>query len=147
MEHFGPFAVAIMFWIFVTIAAVAGIVSDYKKRQLALEPLRLAVERGQQLDPALIDRLMAPERDAGMSPTPLRVGGIITLSAGAGIVILAFLLQQVAAVSFYPVLGWGIVTICVGGGLIIAARAIEQQRARTATNQGNGNGLTDKRGT
>mgnify|MGYP006266860811 CR=1 FL=1 len=87
MEHFGPFAVAIMFWIFVTVAAVAGIVSDYKKRRLALEPLRIAVERGQQLDPALIDRLMAPERDAGMSPMPLRVGGIITLSAGVGIVI------------------------------------------------------------
>ena len=82
-----------------------------------------------------------------MSPTPLRVGGIITVSAGVGVVILAFLLQQVAAEAFWPVLGGGIVTLCVGGGLMVAARAVEQQRARAAANQADGNGLTEKRGT
>ena len=131
MQHFGPFSVAIAFWIFVTVAAVAGIVSDYKKRQLTLEPLRLAIERGQQLDPALIDRLMAPDRDAGLNPLYLRVGGIVTLAAGVGVVILAFLLNQVYPVSFYPVLGGGVVTLCVGAGLLFAARAVEQQRGAT----------------
>ncbi len=142
--HFGPFAVAIAFWIFVTVAAVAGIVGDYKKRQLALEPLRTAIERGQQLDPALVERLMAPERDAGINPLYLRVGGIITLSAGVGVVILAFLLNQVEPLSFYPVLGGGVVTMCVGAGLVIAARAVEQQRAQSAA-AGQGNGLQEKR--
>jgi hypothetical protein len=131
MQHFGPFSVAIAFWIFVTVAAVAGIVSDYKKRQLALEPLRLAIERGQQLEPALIDRLMAPERDAGINPLYLRVGGIVTLAAGVGVAILAFLLNQVYPVSFYPVLGGGVVTVCVGAGLLFAARAVERQRSAT----------------
>jgi hypothetical protein len=146
MQHFGPFSVAIAFWIFVTVAAVAGIVSDYKKRQLALEPLRLAIERGQQLDPALIDRLMAPERDAGVSPLYLRVGGIVTLSLGVGVVILAFLLNQVVPLSFYPVLGGGAVVICVGAGLVVAARAVEQQRARAvAVGNGPGNGPQEKR--
>jgi len=140
MEEFGPFAVAIAFWIFVTVAAVAGIVSDYKKRQLALEPLRLAIERGQQLDPALVDRLMAPERDAGLNPLYLRVGGIICLAAGVGVVILAFLLNQVAPASFYPLLGGGAVTLCVGGGLVIAARAAEQARPRPQVSEP-GNGL------
>jgi hypothetical protein len=133
MVEFGPFAVAIAFWIFVTVAAVAGIVSDYKKRQLALEPLRLAIERGQQLDPALVERLMAPERDAGINPLYLRVGGIVMLAAGVGVVILAFLLSQVAPVSLYPVLGGGAVTLCVGAGLVIAARAVERQRAQAAS--------------
>lgn len=146
MTEFGPFSVAIAFWIFVTIAAVAGIVGDYKKRQAALAPLRAAIERGQQLDPALIERLMAPERDAGINPMYLRVGGIITLSAGVGVVILAFLLNQVVPVSFYPVLGGGLVTLCVGAGLVIAARAVEQQRARAAA-AAQGNGLQEKRGT
>ncbi|HXZ60022.1 MAG TPA: hypothetical protein VEG26_07540 [Steroidobacteraceae bacterium] len=146
MEDFGPFAVAIAFWIFVTVAAVAGIVSDYKKRRLALEPLRAAIERGQQLDPALIERLMAPERDAAINPLYLRVGGIITLSAGVGVVILAFLLNQVAPGSFYPVLGGGLVTICVGTGLLIAARAAEQQRTPAAA-PGQGGDLPEKRGT
>ena len=144
MEDFGPFAVAIAFWIFVTVAAVAGIWADYKKRQVALEPLRTAIERGQQLDPALVERLMAPERDAGINPLYLRVGGIVLLSAGVGVVILAFLLNQVAPVSFYPVLGGGAVTLCVGAGLVVSARAVEQHRTQAT---GQGNGLQEKRGT
>ncbi len=132
MKEFGPFSVAIAFWIFVTVAAVSGIWADYKKRQAALEPLRAAIERGQQLDPALIERLMAPERDAGINPLYLRIGGIVTLAAGVGVVVLAFLLNQVYPASFYPVLGGGAVTVCVGAGLLIAARAAEQPRVTVA---------------
>lgn len=132
MKEFGPFSVAIAFWIFVTVAAVSGIWADYKKRQAALEPLRAAIERGQQLDPALIERLMAPERDAGINPLYLRIGGIVTLAAGVGVVVLAFLLNQVYPASFYPVLGGGAVTVCVGAGLLIAARAAEQPRVTAA---------------
>jgi hypothetical protein len=130
MEDFGPFAVGIAFWIFVTVAAVAGIVSDYKKRRLAYEPLRAAIERGQQLDPALVERLMTPEREAGINPVYLRVGGIITLSAGVGVVLLAFLLSQIAPRALYPILGGGAVTLCIGAGLVVAARAVERQRER-----------------
>jgi hypothetical protein len=129
MKEFGPFAVAIAFWIFVTVAAVAGIVADYKKRRVAFEPLRAAIERGQTLDPALVERLMAPERDAGINPVHLQVGGIITLSAGVGIGLLAFFLYPVAPISLYPVLGGGIVVVCVGLGLVLAARAVARQRA------------------
>ena len=135
MQHFGPFSVAIAFWIFVTVAAVSGIVADYKKRQLALEPLRLAIERGQQLDPALIDRLIAPEREAGINPLHLRVGGIITLAAGVGVALLAFMLNQIEPDAFYPVLGGGVVTVCVGAGLMIAARAVERSRAAAAAHE------------
>jgi hypothetical protein len=60
-------------------------------------------------------------------------------------VILAFLLQQIAPVALYPVLGGGLLTLCVGAGLVVAARAVEQQRARTA-GQGSDNGSTEKRG-
>ena len=137
----GPFSVAIAFWIFVTVCGVAGIVADYKKRRAALEPLRIAIERGQQLDPALIDRLMAPERDEGINPLYLRVGGIVTLSAGVGVALLAFLLNQVVPEAFYPVVGGGVVTVCVGAGLLVAARAVEQSRAASAAHH---NGLQEK---
>jgi hypothetical protein len=40
MQHFGPFAVGIACFVFLAVAAVAGIVADYKKRQLALAPRR-----------------------------------------------------------------------------------------------------------
>ncbi len=132
MSNFGPFSVAIAFWMFVAVAAVAGIVGDYKKRKAALEPLRVAIERGQQLDPALVERLMAPEQHQGMSPLPLKVGGIITAATGGGIMVLAFFLSQVAAEALYPVLGGGVLVVCVGAGLMVAARAVERYRERQA---------------
>jgi hypothetical protein len=135
MKDFGPFSVAIAFWMFVAAAAVAGIVADYKKRKAALEPLRAAIERGQQLDPALVERLMAPEQHQGMNPLALRVGGIITAATGCGIVVLAFFLSQVAAQALYPVLGGGILVVCVGAGLMIAARAVERYRERQTRQQ------------
>lgn len=128
MQHFGPFAVAIAVFVFLAIASVAGIIGDYKKRQIALEPLRAAIERGQQLDPAVIERLMAPEpRDAALNPLHLKVGGIITIAAGIGVAILAFFLAQIEAQALYPVLGIGLVAVCVGVGLMIAAGVIARQ--------------------
>jgi len=132
----GPFAVAIAFWAFVAIAAVAGIVADYKKRELALAPLRLAIERGQQLDPALVERLMTPDRAAGIDPLYLRIGGIITLAAGVGVCILSFFLAQIAPVALYPVLGAGVVLACIAVGLLLSARAVEAHRARAAQAKG-----------
>jgi len=130
--NLGPFSVAIVFWIFVTVAAVAGIVADYKKRRAALEPLRAAIERGQPFDPALIERLMAPDQDAGLNPVYLEVGGIITLSLGVGVAILAFILTRFAPELLYPVLGGGVVVICLGVGLMLAARAVQRQNAAQA---------------
>lgn len=59
--HPGIQAVAITFWIFITVVSVAGMILDYRKRQLALEPLRIAIEHGQQLDPEIITRLLGKE--------------------------------------------------------------------------------------
>ena len=125
MQHFGPFAVAIAVFIFLAIATVAGIVGDYKKRQIALEPLRAAIERGQQIDPAVIERLMAPEqREEALNPLHLKVGGIITIAGGVGVAMLSYFLAQIEAQALYPVLGVGLLAVCVGVGLIIAAGVI-----------------------
>ena len=120
MQHFGPFSVAIAFWVFVTVAAVAGIVAHYKKRSLALAPLRAAIERGQQLDPAVVERLRAPEsRDGRLNALYLKVGGIVTIAAGIGVALLSFFLAQVVPVALYRVLGGGIV-------VVVAARVAER---------------------
>lgn len=128
MNHLVPIA----FLAFVTVCAVAGIVADYKKRQAALEPLRAAIERGQQLDLALVERLMAPEPSSGVAPMGLLVGGIVASAAGIGVMILSILLAQTEHNVFYPVMGGGIVLLCVGVGLIVAARAVERYRQRHA---------------
>ena len=134
MLHFGPFALGIAFLVFLAISAVAGIVADYKKRALTLEPLRAAIERGQQLDPAVVERLMAPEsRDERLNALYLNVGGIVTIAAGIGVSLLSFFLAQVVPVALYPVLGGGIVAVCVGAGLVVAARVAERHGNRQGT--------------
>jgi Domain of unknown function (DUF6249) len=128
MQQFGPFAVGIALFAFLAIAAVAGIVADYKKRQIVLEPLRAAIERGQPLDPGLVERLMAPEprEEDTLNPLYLKVGGIITIAAGVGIAMLGYFIGLVEAIAFYPVLGLGLVAVCVGVGLMIAAGVVER---------------------
>lgn len=122
-------SIAIAFWVFVAVVSVAGIIADYRKRQAAIEPLRLAIERGQQLDPAVVERLMAREQQSGeINPVHLEIGGIITLSAGVGICILAWFISRVAAWALYPIMGGGVVALCVGAGLIIASKALVRSR-------------------
>jgi hypothetical protein len=126
----GPFTVAIAFWIFVAIATVASIIGDYKKRQLTLEPLKQAIEKGQQLDPAVVERLMAPAADPGIYPVGLKVGGIIVIAAGVGTAILSVFIAKLAPVAFWPVMGGGLVAVCVGIGLVIASNAVERSRSK-----------------
>src|SRR5262249_44891148 len=72
MEHLVAVVVTVSFALFLIIAAVAGIVGDYKKRSLELEPLRTALERGQQLDPALLEHLpMRNPPEAGSQLEPV----------------------------------------------------------------------------
>jgi hypothetical protein len=125
MNSLAFFGVA--FWAFLAIASVAGIVGEYKKRQLEIEPLRIAIERGAQLDPAVIEKLMTRERkDQPVNPVDLRVGGIITLLSGIGVAIASFLVTPWMAVAHYPLLAIGVVAIFVAIGLLAAARAVER---------------------
>lgn len=124
--------VPIAFLVFLTAAAVTSIIADYKKRKAALEPLRAAIEHGQQLDPALVERLMAPEQSSGIAPMGLLVGGIVVSAAGVGVMILSIFLSQTEREAFFPVMGGGIVVLCVGLGLMLASRAVERYKARHA---------------
>jgi hypothetical protein len=127
----GATAVAIAFWTFVAISAVAGIVADYKKRKAVLEPLRLAIERGQNLDPALVEKLLAREqKDDAVNPEHLQIGGIITMAAGIGVALLSVFIGHIAPEALYPILGAGVVAVCVGAGLLLAARAMVASRSR-----------------
>ena len=129
--EFGPFAVAIAFWVFVAVATVAGIVGEYKKRQLTLEPLRAAIEKGQQLDPSVVERLMAPPPESGIKALTLMVWGVLMCSAGIGVTLFAFFLARVSPVAFWPITGAGIIVLCLGSRLVIAARIVDRhQRTR-----------------
>lgn len=133
----GTWLVGVAFWLFLTAAAVTGIVADYKKRKLEIEPLRAAIERGQQLDPALIEKLMAREpRGQAVNPLDLRVGGIITIAAAIGIGLVALASRWLGlTVSLRGVplsgvaAGIALLALCVGIGLLVAAARITHDRS------------------
>jgi hypothetical protein len=127
MNHLGITLVSIAFWAFLAIAAVAGMIQDYRKRQLVLEPLRTAIEHGQQLSPELLAKLVGrdhEEHDGELDPKLLRVGGIITCASGIGVALLAIFVALVFPPYHWIVLGTGVVAICVGVGLIVAAKSL-----------------------
>jgi len=126
-------AVAIAFWIFLAVVSVAGMIQDYRKRQLAMEPLRIAIEHGQPLTPEVIACLLGREEAHGkLDPEPLQVGGIITGASGLGVALLAPFVALVFPPYHWIVLGLGILTLCVGVGLLIAAKAIQRNASRSA---------------
>jgi hypothetical protein len=135
---FGATAIAIAFWVFVGVTTIAGIIADYMKRKAVLEPLRLAIERGQQLDPGLVEKLLAREqKDDAVNPEHLQLAGIITTAAGVGVALLSAFIGHIAPAALYPILGGGVVAICVGVGLLVAARAMVASRRAAAAMDAN----------
>jgi hypothetical protein len=131
MANFGPYLVGVAFWVFVGAVSIAGIVSDYKRRRGSVDVLRMAIEKGQQLDPALIEKLTTNERrDEPIDPLHVKLGGIITLAAGVGICLLSLFIGHIAPVALYPILGGGVLVLCVGAGLVIGANVLAQAGTR-----------------
>ena len=131
---------AIALFTFLTISAVAGMISEYKKRRLAIDVLRTAIEHGQPLDPALIDRLSGKEKEyeeegAPLQPLSFRIGGIVTIATGIGIALLAFFVFVVFPTAFYPVIGLGVLIVCIGISLLISARVVERDQKSRASDQ------------
>jgi hypothetical protein len=132
MSGIGPFLAGVAFWMFVGAVAVAAIITDYKRRRGNVDVIRAAIEKGQQLDPALIEKLTMSDRrhDEPIEPVHVKLGGIITLAAGVGICLLSFFISQIAPIALYPILGSGVLVICIGVGLLIGARTLADARAR-----------------
>jgi hypothetical protein len=133
--HGGEYLVAIAFWVFVGTVAVAGIVTDYKRRRLNIDLLRYSIEKGQPIDPSLVDKLISQARvERGVKPDDLQMGGIITTASGVGLCIFAMFIRQVADWALYPIMGSGVLVICVGIGLIVAAKVLRASKQQASKN-------------
>lgn len=131
MQYMGPYFMGAVFWIFIAAVSVTAIITDYKRRRGIVELLRTAIQEGEQLDPALIEKLTyGGEHGQRVEPVQLKLGGIITLASGVGICLLSFFLWQVAPIALYPTLGVGVVAICVGVGLLIGSKTLAEAHAR-----------------
>jgi hypothetical protein len=134
MENWGPYITGAAFWLFVGVCAVAGIVVDYKRRRVGIEVVRAAIEKGQTLDPALIEKLTSsPHGNEPHDPTGLKLGGVITVASGIGLCPLSWFIGKVHPAAIYPLLGLGVLAICVGVGLLIGGRVVARAAERRGT--------------
>lgn len=127
--------VAVAFWTFLAVSAFAAIKYDFRKRQLAMESLRAAIERGQPLEPAVVEQILAPHSGSGADDAQdlapyLQIGGIITIAGGIGVSIAAFFVGMQFPIAKLPMLGAGALAVCIGAGLMIAAGALARRSPR-----------------
>jgi len=128
--------VAVAFWSFLAVSAIAGMRYDLRRRQLAMESLRAAIERGQALEPAVLEKLIAgggaaESGDLRDLQPHLQMGGIITIAAAVGVLVAAFLVGLQFPIAKLPMLGAGALAACVGVGLLVASRALGRYRHRS----------------
>lgn len=135
MQNIGAYLVAVTFWIFIGSVAIAGMVADYKRRRIGIEVLRLAIEKGQPLDPVLVDKLTSYEhKETPVEPVQIKLGGVITIAGGVGVCLLSFFVSRVFPIALYPTLGAGVLVICSGVGLLIGASTLARARDEKSRN-------------
>jgi len=122
------------FWIFIACVVVAGIWFAYAKKKETQKTIRTAIEKGIQLDDALLDRLVVQESG---NPDDYYIGGIICLAVAIGMPILGYFVGQIAPEAFPPLMGAGALVALIGGSLILCGWLIDR-RGKAAKNGDHG---------
>ena len=124
MDNFTPeFAlVAVAFWIFIALVVIVPIVLHHRRRVETEKTIRMAIEKGASLDPAMLDRLRGAsaadqEQD---SPENTRRGGIITASVGIGL----YLLSVFTGIN--KLMGPAALVLCIGIGIFVSAKFMKK---------------------
>ena len=108
------------FWLFLAAVVVAGIWFNARKRESQQETLRRVVESGQQLDVAVIDRMLEASGDSERPDRDLKVAGIITMFVSPGLAILGWFLGRFNDKIFELMIGVALLVLIVGIGIYVA---------------------------
>jgi hypothetical protein len=117
---------ALGFWFFLAALVVAGIWSEARKRESKQETLRRVVESGQQLDIALIDRMLVGSSRNKRPDRELKIAGIITLAVAAGMPVLGWFMSKFNEKIFTVMLGVAMLILFVSVGLFIAGKVSQR---------------------
>ena len=117
------------FWLFLAVVVGGGMWFDARKKESEQETLRRLVESGQRIDPALVDKMLRTTGNE-RKDRDLKVGGIVTLFAGLGLVVLGWFLGKLDSQIFEVMLGVSGMVAMVGIGLLLAGAYF----ARTSRN-------------
>ncbi len=117
---------ALGFWVFLAAVVVASIWFDARKRESQQETLRRVVESGQQLDVAVIDRMLAKSGDRQRPDRDLKVAGIIVMFIAPGLSVLGWFLGRFNDKIFELMIGVGLLVLIIGIGLYVAGKMTER---------------------
>lgn len=117
---------ALGFWIFLAAVVVAGIWFDAKKRESQQETLRRIVESGQQLDVAVIDRMLSAGMQKDKPDQDLKVAGVIVMFVAPGLSLLGWFLGRFNDKVFEVMIGVSLLVLIIGIGLFVAGKMTER---------------------
>jgi len=117
---------ALGFWIFIAAIVVAGIWFDVRKRESQQETLRRVVESGQEIDPAIIDKILAAGKELSRIDRDLRVSGLIVIFLSPGLAVFGWFLAKSRPEIMSVMLGIALLVGFIGIGLLVAAKVAER---------------------
>jgi hypothetical protein len=120
---------AFAFWGFIAVVIVANVWRETAMRRETEMTIRLAIDKGQQLDPATLDKLLRSNR--GRGPESLLVAGGVTLATGLGLPIMGYFIPD----AFRPLLGVGTLVSFIGLALLVVSSIVRSRRAQIGQGQ------------
>jgi len=120
--------VAVVFWLFVAAVAIIPIMGSFKLRQTAMDAIRSAIDRGQELSPEVVQQLshMGEFSDKKMASINLKIGGVIVMACGIGAGLVATVFLFVIPVASPFVYAGAALALSIGAGLYLAAKIMRQ---------------------
>ena len=115
----------LVLWVaIVLIVAITGLRRFLTERERQ-RTLRAVLERGQSLDPQLLQKLVA-RQERPRTREGLLVGGITTMGAGIGLAVFGLVLgsRHGDPEALSPLLGVGAMVFCIGLALLVASRLV-----------------------
>jgi len=119
---------ALGFWLFLAAMVVANILAASRKRESQQETLRRVVESGQQLDVAVIDRMLGASGGNERPDRDLKVAGIIVMFVAPGLSVLGWFLGRFNDKIFEVMIGVSLLVLIVGIGLYVAGMMSQRWR-------------------
>jgi hypothetical protein len=116
---------ALGFWIFITAIIVGGMWYDARRKESQQETLRRIVESGQEVDPAVIDRVIGVGESEKLA-RDLKVGAYVVLPLSPGMALMAVFMGMIAPEPRAALFGVAILMAFIGTGLLMAAKMVER---------------------
>ena len=118
------------FWGFIAAVVVAGIWREVALRRESETTIRMAIEKGQPLDPAVIDKMFPTPRKLAVEG--LLIAGGVTLATGIGLPLMGYFIARSgmpnASEAFYPLIGSGVLVSLIGIALLVLSSILNNRR-------------------